>query len=263
MFTLLALLAVVVVIIEIMTKGMFLRMGNIKQILDSMFITALLAIGAGMLIISGNIDLSTGAVGTLSGMLVAFTVTNLGWPWPVALLTVLIIAGGFGLFNAMLINEFKFQSFIATLATASLAEGLSYVFSGGATIPIENSFLKWLGNGKIGSFLPISVVILIVAFIVYGLILSRSKFGRSMYMVGGNAEAAKLAGLNPKKVSYVLFANCAILGGISGTLLAARVASATSTGIKSYQFSGITAAILGGISFGGGSGGMAARSWDS
>jgi ribose/xylose/arabinose/galactoside ABC-type transport system permease subunit len=255
-FTLLILLAVVVVAIEIATKGAFLRFSNIKQILDSMIVTALLTVGAGMLMISGNLDLSTGAVGTFGAMFIAYLLTNKGLPLPLAFLVMAGTTVGMGFFNAFLINELNFQAFIATLATASLAEALSYIFSDGATIPMDSAFLTWVGTGKIANFLPVTVILLLSVFIIYGLILSKSKFGRKMYMVGGNPIAAKLAGINPKKVSYTLFMNSALLGSVSGVLLGTRVMSATSNGIKSYQFSGITAAILGGVSFGGGSGGM-------
>jgi ribose/xylose/arabinose/galactoside ABC-type transport system permease subunit len=250
------LLALLIIVVTIASKGAFIAIGNIKQILDQMVVSAMLTIGAGMLIISGQIDLSTGALGTFAGMLMAFLLKTWGWAWPPALIVTLVISMGFGLLNAAMINELRFQGFIATLATASLMEGLSYIFSNGANINVTNTFIRYLGSGKIAGQLPISVILLGIVFIVYGLILSKSKFGRHMYLVGGNPHASRLSGVNPKKVSYILFANSAFLGSLAGVILAARVGSATSNGIKSSQFTGITASILGGVSFGGGTGGM-------
>lgn len=256
LFSLLILLALLIIVVTIASKGAFIAIGNIKQILDQMVVSAMLTIGAGMLIISGQIDLSTGALGTFAGMLMAFLLKTWGWAWPPALIVTLVISMGFGLLNAAMINELRFQGFIATLATASLMEGLSYIFSNGANINVTNTFIRYLGSGKIAGQLPISVILLGIVFIVYGLILSKSKFGRHMYLVGGNPHASRLSGVNPKKVSYILFANSAFLGSLAGVILAARVGSATSNGIKSSQFTGITASILGGVSFGGGTGGM-------
>ena len=256
LFTLLIVLAILVVVVAIASNGMFIAMTNIRQILDQMFVPAMLTIGAGMLIISGYIDLSAGALGTMSGLMMAFLLKDLSWPWYLALIVTLIASVAVGILNAALINELRFQGFVATLATASIAEGLSYKFSGGPTIQISDRFVRDVGNMRIG-IIPLSVILLIFAFVTYGLILSKSKFGRQMYIVGGNPQAARLAGVNPKKVSYILFANSAMLSCMAGVFLAARVSSATSIGIRNSQFACITAAILGGISFGGGSGNMA------
>ena len=255
-FTLLILLAALVLVVTIASNGEFIKLGNIRQILDQMFVTAMLTIGAGMLLISGQLDLSTGTVGTMAGMMFAFLIKNIGWPILPALFLTLIAAAVIGVLNSVLINEFKFPGFIATLATASIAESVSYMFTGGLTINVTDPIVKFAGSGKIGNVLPVSVVVLIIAFVIYGLILSKSKFGRYMYLLGGNPTASRLAGVNTKKISYILFMNSSILGALAGILLAGRISSATSNGIKASQFAGITAAILGGVSFGGGSGGM-------
>lgn len=256
MFTLLIFLALLIIVVTIASNGNFIQISNLTQILDLMYITALLTIGAAMLMISGQIDLSVGAVGTLAGMMCAHLLKNLEWSLLPALLLTLVTCAAFGILNAILINEFKFPGFIATLATTSLAEGVSYMFTGGITISVTNQIVKFAGSGKVGG-IPISVIVMIVAFIVYWLILSKSKFGRYVYLLGGNSTAAELAGVHTKKISYILFVNSSVLGALAGIILSGRVSSAVSTGIKAQQFSGITAAILGGIGFGGGSGGMA------
>ena len=256
LFALLILLVLLTTIVAIASEGRFLTPSNITSILDSMIITSMLTIGAAMLLISGQLDLSMGTVGTASAVMFAYLMEVMSWPWAPALILTLLAAAVIGSLNAALVNLARFPAFIATLGMASVAEGLSYTFSSGAQIPVRDPFIRWIGSGRIGNVLPVSIVLLIIAFVAYGVILNKTKFGRHMYLVGGNPHATRLSGINPRKVSFILFINSSIMGALSGILLCSRVASATSLGIKDRQFFGLTAAILGGISFGGGTGGM-------
>jgi ribose/xylose/arabinose/galactoside ABC-type transport system permease subunit len=254
-FTLLLLFALIVVAFAFLSGGKFLKLANLRQILQVMVVTSILTVGAGCLMISGKIDLSTGANGTMCGMILAYMLQQ-GMPWPIAVILAIMLGAAVGLFNAMLVNELNFQPFIATLATTSIAQGFTYVISNARSIPIENSVVVYIGTGRIRDILPVSIIISLAALVIYGIILSKTKFGRSIYLVGGNPTAAMLSGINPKRMSYILFANCGAFGSLAGCLLAARVKAGTVNGILNSQFSGITAAILGGVSFGGGSGGM-------
>jgi len=195
-------------------------------------------------------------VGCLTNLLVAICLTSLGMPWPLALLLALIAAGMIGLFNAVLINEFGFQPFIATMAMASIVQGLTYIVCGTKSIPIKDPAMVAIGTFKIGGLIPVTIIFALAAFIIYGIILSKTSFGKSIYMIGGNPRAAKLSGMNPKKMSYILFINNAVLGGFAGCLLAFRLKSGAVDAVANSQFAGLTGAILGGVSFGGGSGGM-------
>ena len=256
MFVLLVILAILATVVAILSEGRFLAVSNIRSILDSMVITSMLAIGAAMLLISGYLDLSMGTVGTAAAVMFAYLMYVQSWQWGSALLLTLVAAAVIGIINATLVTIVRFPAFIATLGMASVAEGLSYIFSSGAQIPVNDPFIRWVGSGRIGDVFPVSIILLIVAFIVYAVILNKTKFGRQMYLTGGNPHATRLSGINPKKVSFILFINSALLSALAGLLLCSRVASATTTGIKDRQFFGLTAAILGGISFGGGTGGM-------
>ena len=255
-FVLLVILVILTIVLTIGSEGRFLTISNIRSILDSMVITSMLTIGAAMLLISGQLDLSMGTVGTAAAVMFAYLMHVLLWPWLPAFIFTLVAAAVIGAINAALVNILRFPAFIATLGMASVAEGLSYTFSNGAQIPVRDPFLRWVGSGRIGDVFPISIILLVVAFVVSGVILNRTKFGRQMYLVGGNPHATRLSGINPRKVSFILFINSSLMGAMAGILLCSRVASATSTGIKDRQFFGLTAAILGGISFGGGTGGM-------
>jgi ribose/xylose/arabinose/galactoside ABC-type transport system permease subunit len=216
---------------------------------------SLLTIGAGTLMISGEIDLSLGGIGTLSAVAAAIFLKQ-GMPWFVALVLALGIGAFVGFINAFMVNEMRFQSFIATLATASITQGVAYVISTGLAQTINDPVFEFLGTARIADYIPYSLIIALLALIIYGALLHKTKFGRSVYLVGGNKSAAKLSGIRPKRVSYALFINAAVLASLAGILLASRLMSANLVGITTSQFAGMTAAILGGISFGGGTGGM-------
>lgn len=256
-FTLLLLTIIVVIFFTIFTGGIFLKPLNIRNILNAMVIVSFLTIGEGMLIIYGNIDLSGGAVGTLCAVILGCGLTNLGLPWYLCLLFSFAIGIAFGFLNATLIVKLRFQPFIATLAMASVAKGLTYVFGNASAVDVKDPIITFIGTYRFANgLIPFSVIISLSLMLIYGLILSKSEFGRTIYMCGCNREAARLAGLKPEKICYILFANMGFLSALSGIILAARMKSATVTGISGSQFAGITAAILGGISFGGGAGGM-------
>ena len=179
-----------------------------------------------------------------------------------AILFGLLICAAFGALNALMITKFRFPSFIATLAMASVAKGLMYIFSSIGTanglatnINYSNPVINYLGNGKIGP-IPSSVVIMLVFFLIYGIVISKTRFGSKVVMLGGNPVAAKLAGINATAIMFILFINSAVLGGISGIFNSARLQQGALLALGSNQFTGVTAAVLGGISFGGGAGGM-------
>ena len=257
LFTLLLMLVILVVLFTILTKGSFLTLTNIRNILNTIVIVSFLAIGEGMLIIYGNIDLSVGYLGTIASCVMALAITNAGLPWFVGYILAFIVGIIGGLLNAFMINELNFQPFIATLGMSSVCQGLTMTIVGGMPVKVNQAAVAFIGTAKIfGGAMPFNIIIALVFLIIYGIILAKTQFGRTIYLCGGNKAAARLCGLNPKKLSYILFANSGFLAAVSGCIFASRQKNATVTGISGQQFSGITAAILGGISFGGGSGNM-------
>lgn len=255
MFTLVLLLAVIVIIYTVISGGVFVSPKNIRNILQSTTVVSLLTIGAGSLMIAGYIDLSLGGIGSMCAMLAAYLL-RVHVPWYIALAAALALGGICGAFNAVLVNELKFQSFIATLATAAITQGFAPIISKGKQIDIYDPVFKFIGGDRFFDFVPYSLIISLLALLVYGIVLKKTKFGRSVYLIGGNPDAARLAGLRPKRISYALFINAGCLSALAGILLAGRLQTANTVGITNSQFAGITAAILGGISFGGGTGGM-------
>jgi ribose/xylose/arabinose/galactoside ABC-type transport system permease subunit len=257
-FTLLLLLAFIVAVFAVLTPaGGFLKPRNIKNIINAMSVNSILTVGAGCLLVSGQIDLSVGAIGTLSGVVFALLLADYNVPAIPAAVIALAVTAAFGFVNALLINRFHTQGFITTMATGLLAQGLGYILDGGKAISIKNDAFNAIGTKSIfDGYLPISVIIAVAFFVAYGLLMNKTRFGQSVYLVGGNPTAAYLSGIDPKRISYILFLNSSVTGGLAGLMYASRMKSATQGGITNSSFAGMTAAILGGISFGGGAGGM-------
>jgi len=257
MFALIVLLVILSTIVQIGSNGIFLHPINIRTILDMMIITGMMTIGATLLLIAGALDLSVGTVGTMAGMMFAVLLRYFNFHWAVALILCLALAAVFGVVNAVLVNYAKFPAFIATLGMASVAEGVSFLFSGGANVSLSDPFMRNLATGRfMNNTIPFSIIILLVFFIVYGIILSKTKFGRQIYLVGSNPTASRLVGINARRISFILFINSSVLGAFAGIMFNSRVAAATTLGITDRQFFGLIAAILGGVSFGGGTGGL-------
>ena len=182
--------------------------------------------------------------------------TEVGVPWYFVIIICLLLGIAFGILNAVLINKFRIQSFIATLAVGSfLAKGRSHRVRRQA-YQYRRTGRCLIGTYKIGGIVPVAVVISLLVILIYGIILAKTKFGRSIYLCGGGRQAARLAGLNPERLSYILFANSGMLGALAGIIFAARLKTGDLTGTNSYSFPAVTAAIFGGISFGGGTGNM-------
>ncbi|MCL2126221.1 MAG: ABC transporter permease [Oscillospiraceae bacterium] len=261
LIVLLVMLVIVFTLLAPLNDGQFFKATTLQRILSDIAIPACLTIGVGLLIVSGGIDLSAAKVGGLSAVVISVNIVNWGMPWWVGVLIALVISSVIGLINAVLVNELGFMPFIATMAMSTVADAILRLIatdSSGvvrAVINFKNDSIDAINKFTIFG-LTWSVVLLLILFIVYGLLLSKSKFGRQMYFVGGNRLAARLAGINSKRVSYFLFINTSFLAGLGGFIYTTRVKNGGLTTLMNDQFTGMTAAILGGVSFGGGAGGL-------
>ncbi len=264
LFPLLILYIAMIIIFAVWSKlvgANFLQISTVRNILQSLVISAFLTMGAGTLLIAGHLDLAQSSIGAFGGIILAWLVEK-GVNWIVAIIIAIIICSIFGVISAVMITRFRFPSFIATLAMASIVKGFMYIFSSIGTekglatnIYFQNSALNYLGNGKILG-VPFSVILAIIFFIIYGIIIAKTSFGAKIMLMGGNPVAATLAGINASALLFILFINSAITGCVAGILNAARLQQGALIALSTAQFTGITAAVLGGISFGGGSGGM-------
>lgn len=252
-FTLLLVLIAIITIFQV-ANGNYMTPDNIRNILSAASLSGTLAVGIGCILILGIPDLSAGAVGCMGGLLIAMLMnTGLGW------LPSLIIAMAFGvtagLINAFFINVCRMMPFISTLAMASVWKGIGYIITDNQSVSVANAAFH-----KIGSMLflglPLPFIIMMLLYLIYGLMLKYTNFGRKVYMVGGNRNAARLAGINIKRVHTILLANCSMVATVGGSILVARMHNATPFSVHGTEIDGIIASCLGGISFRGGSGGM-------
>lgn len=252
----LILMGAIVVVYAIFTylNPNFLTWGNFSNILVASHLVGLVAIGHTFLIIAGQNDLSPGSVAAFSGVLVA-VLLSMGLNVWVSLLITVVAGVGVGLFNAWMINKIKLEAFIATLVTQSVIRGFAYIICDGRPVAISDKTLlnlgrmRWLG-------LPVFVWITLVMFVIFGFVLAKTRFGRSVYAIGGNVDAARLAGLNPQRIVLICFIVMGIFCAIGGALFAGRMNAGQPAANVNLEFDAITAVILGGVSFTGGVGGM-------
>lgn len=252
----LVLLAAIIGVFALFTSlnANFLSWQNIINLLVATSLVGMVAVGHTYLIIAGQNDLSPGSLAAFSGVLIALLLSY-GIPVLPAIIITLLGGAVVGIFNAWMVNKIKLEAFIATLVTQSIVRGLAYIICGGKPIGISNtSFLK-LGTMRILN-IPFPVWLMIISFIVFGFILAQTKFGRSVYAIGGSSEAARLSGLNPKKIITISFVLIGVLTSLGGIVFAARMNAGQPAANINLEFDAITAVILGGVSFAGGVGDM-------
>ena len=246
-------LVVVVAVFSLLNPN-YLTTVNMVNILIAASLVGLVAIGHTYLIIEGQNDLSPGALVAFLGVLSALLVSK-GVPFVLTLLITLVVGGVVGLCNAFMVNQLKLEAFIATLVTQSVMRGFAYIICDGKPVGISDPTFIWVGKARLLG-LPFSVWLMIVAFIIGGVILAKTRFGRSVYAIGGNAQAARLAGMNPKRIVTTSFVTMGLLCAIGGIVYVARMQSGQPSANVNLEFDAITAVILGGVSFAGGVGSM-------
>ncbi|MHB8072294.1 ABC transporter permease [Desulfosporosinus fructosivorans] len=229
----------------------FLSVNNLTNISRQLSVTTILALGATMLIISGMLDLSSGSVLALAGVFAVSAYKATGSL--LIAITVGIVTGIIcNVINALMISTFKAPPFIATLAMLTVARGVALLFTKGQNILQLGNFVE-LGQGSIG-VIPIPIIFLIAIATLTWYLLNHTRFGRSLYAVGGNEEASIASGINVNKVKYTAFIINGIFVGIAGVLFMSRVNAGLPNGAINYEFTALTAAIIGGTSFSGGVG---------
>ncbi|MDR1248527.1 MAG: ABC transporter permease, partial [Treponema sp.] len=217
-------------------------------------IVGMVVIGECYLLITAHVDLSPGSVAAFSGVLVSLLLKN-GMPLGPAALVVIVAGLCVGYINSLLVNKLKLEAFIATLATMSIFRGLAFIICGGKAVFVTNAFFLKMGSGRFLG-IPVPVIIFILSYMVFMIILARTRFGRNVYMVGGNAVAARLAGINAQKLRskiYMMTSGFAALGGI---IQAGRMSSGQPMTSEGLEFDAVTAVVLGGVAMSGGVGSL-------
>jgi ribose transport system permease protein len=254
--TLLIVTAIVFVFFSIVNRN-YAGWDNLRAIMYAMSLTGTITCGMACLMMSGAIDLASGAEGMMAGVIIAYML-RAGIPWPLALLLALVCGGCFGLINTFLVNVMNFMPFIATIAMSSVYQGIAGAVTRNQPIMITNQAFWSLGSVNVWIF-PLPFVIMVVLLVIYGVLISSTRFGRQMLYCGGNRNAAHLAGIKYKRLTTIMFVNNGAIAALGGCVLAARLHNGSMTSVIGAEMDGMTAAIIGGVSFlGGGSSGMAA-----
>lgn len=234
------------------TTENFISADNFRNILDQQSIVLIVAVFVTMLLISGNFDISIGAIYTLVPLIAlrVFDATA-----SIALLVVIGIVGGVaaGSVNGLIVTKGRINSFVATLATALVFFGLAYLVTGGMILRISDLDIRALVTTRVLG-ITTSTWIAVAVVIVAWLLLERTRFGRYVFAIGGNREAARLAGVPVDRIVFLIFLLVGAAAGLAGTMNTARTLTAQASDDFSLVFTVIAAVVVGGTSIMGGFG---------
>lgn len=226
---------------------------NLASVSRALAYTAILAIGELHVILIGGIDLSVGAICGLGAVTSAMLTAQYGWPLYAAIVAALLAGVLMGLFNGVLVVNFKLPPFIATMGTTQIITSVALLLTNGKPVLGIGSNFLFIGQGKI-LYIPVSVWIMIVLAIIFSLSLNRTVTGKRMYALGGGEEAARFSGIKTNKIKIIAYVISGTMAAVSGIILCARMGSAQGSTGAGYQMDAIAACVIGGVSMSGGEG---------
>ena len=248
-FTMMGLL-ILCIFFSVTTKS-FLTQRNLLNIATQTSVAVIVAIAETYIIASGCIDLSVGSGVAFAGLVVA-SAMKAGIPVPIAMIMVLGVGMALGAFNAFVITVLGIVPFIATLGTNSIFRGIVLVIMDGVPMSGLKPEFTWIGSGKLWGWLPWAVIFMVIIAVVMAILLKKSKFGRYVYAIGSNEQAAYLSGIPVNKIKVMNYVISGALVAFAGMLLAARVSSAAPTAGDLYETNAIAASVIGGATLSGG-----------
>jgi ribose transport system permease protein len=234
----------------------FFTVDNLFEITLQTAVIAIIGAGMTFVILSGGIDLSVGSVFACSAIVggIAFNATH---SLALGLLATAATGALFGLANGLLITVLRVPPFIGTLGMMGIARGFALILVNGVPIYGLERY-KFLGQGKLLEVIPVPTVVVLLVFALGFLVLRYTRFGRFTYVIGSNIEAARLSGINVRRVQIGIYATCGLLTGIASTIEAGRLGIVQPAGGNGYELLAIGAVIIGGASTFGGEGSIVA-----
>ena len=231
-----------------------LSLNNVMSVLRQISIIGVIAIGVTFVVVTGRLDLSVGSGLTLLTVLVVEQHNALG-PGGAVLIT-LLAGAGIGAWNGLLIGYFRLNALIVTLAMLSLLQGVTLWYSGGANVNVQGAAESWFPVIGRGAFLgiPVPVWILLGTAIFASILLGRSRFGRSVFAVGGNETASNFSGIDSRAVVFSAYVISGIATALGAIIMGSRVLGAQSTIGQGYELTVLAGIIIGGTSLLGGAG---------
>jgi ribose transport system permease protein len=245
-------LAVVLVVLSILSPT-FASVSNWLSLLLNGAVIAFLALGQTFVLLTGGIDLSTGATVAMTGVLAAVLMSH-NIPWLLA--AVLAVGAGLalGVINGLLVRYVKVPPFIATFSTQGIAVAIPLIMTGANSVSVRQAGFSWIGQGRIAG-IPLPVIMLVIAAAAATWLLTRTRLGVHIYAAGGNQPAARLAGVNISTVTILVYGVSGACSGIAGLIATSRLmVGFPATGLGNELFFSIAAAVVGGVSLFGGTG---------
>lgn len=242
----------VLAIIMTFLSDRFLTIDNLINVTRQVSLNAIISVGMTLVILTGGIDLSVGSVVAFAGCITAGFLAK-GINMYLAIAAGMVLGAVIGLVNGLFVTKGKVQPFIATMATMTIARGLTLVYSDGRPITGMSDEFRSLGGGYVFG-IPIPVIFMLVVFVLGYLLLKKMYIGRYIYAIGGNIEAARLSGINTNKILTLVYVLSGILAAFTGIILTSRLNSAQPTAGAAFEMDAIAAVVLGGTSLAGGVG---------
>ncbi len=229
---------------------------NHATILRQVSQVAILSIGQTMVILSGGIDLSQGPVAALVAMVCGWAIRYWGFSPVVAIGMGLLLGILCGALNAAIVTRLRFEPAVATLTSSSLFMGVMYFLTKGVTVRSLPAAFNWLGGADIG-LIPVSAVVMLILYVVMHFVLTQTRFGRHIFIIGCNKEGARLAGIDVERIQVGVYMFSGFFAALTGIMLAGRMTAAVAILGSGLMLPTIAAAVIGGTSLSGGAGSMA------
>jgi ribose transport system permease protein len=231
----------------------FMTFGNLRTLIRQVSFAGISAVGLMFVMISGGIDLSIGSQVVFTNVLLAIMMADWKLEPGLAIPLILLVGTGLGAINGLLSISLKIHPLIITLGTSAIFKGFGYIINHSRNIMGFPDSFRWFGQGYVWG-IPVPVIVMVFVALIGSFILTKTYFGRRVFALGGNEEAARLAGVHNNRMKVILFMICGFISAITAVLLLSRVfAGQTVTG-QGLEFDCLTAALLGGVSFKGGEG---------
>lgn len=232
----------------------FFSVYNFGVLLKAITYLGLIALAQNMILLLGDIDLSVGAIAALSGVITGYAMGQFGIPIILAIILGLVIGTLCGFLNGIIVTMMNVSALIATLGTQGIFVGLTLIITKGAAVTGLPSGFFFLGQQVYFNFLPLAFVIMIVALVIISIVLKRTVFGRHIYAIGSNKEAARVVGLKVNKTKVIAFMICGFMSSMCGILMVSRLTSAQPSIGDGWLMPSVAACVIGGTPLTGGEG---------
>ncbi len=242
----------IVALFSILYPYSFCSWDNFNAILRNLAFEGILAVGMMVLLVSGEFDLSVGAMASMIGVITAWLMKVAGWPVPMAVATGLALGALAGAMNGVFVAKFRVNALIATLGTMGIFQGIALLVGGPGITFLPESFSRVGQTELLGLQLPVWLLAAL-ALVLHGF-LAYSRFFRQLYYVGSNPKAARLSGIHVDRMQIFASAMMGMIAGLAGIVYASRIGTATATVGVGAELQAIAAVILGGASLSGGKG---------